>query len=118
MAKQQGSTRERSRVFTNYPKHYKVLFHNDDFTPMDFVVMLLVDVFYKSSSEAKRLMLQVHEEGVAVVGIYSYDMAVSMVSRATTISRDEGFPLRITYEPEWAGIDNEYKAFFISLSLN
>lgn len=100
MAKQQGSTKDRSRIFTHYPKHYKVLMHNDDFTPMDFVVIVLIDVFYKSASEARRLMLQVHEQGIAVVGIYSYDMALSMINRATLCAREAGHPLRITYEPE------------------
>ena len=83
MAKQQGSTKERTRIFTHYPKHYKVLMHNDDFT-----------------EEAERLMLQVHEQGIAVVGIYSYDMALSMINKATSLARDAGHPLRITYEPE------------------
>ena len=100
MAKQQGSIREKQRVFTNFPKHYKVIFHNDDFTTMEFVVKVLVDVFYKSESEATVIMLTVHEQGKAVVGIYSYDMAVSMTNRATAMAKAEGYPLRITYEPE------------------
>ena len=100
MAKRQGSTKERTRIFTHYPKHYKVLMHNDDFTPMDFVVAVLINVFYKRPEEAERLMLQVHEQGIAVVGIYSYDMALSMINKATSLARDAGHPLRITYEPE------------------
>ncbi len=100
MAKQQGSLKEREKIFTNFPKHYKVIFHNDDFTTMDFVVKVLVEVFYKPQSEAAALMLAVHEQGKAVVGIYSYDMAVSMTRKATAMAREAGFPLRITYEPE------------------
>lgn len=100
MAKQQGLTRERDKVFTNYPKHYKVIFHNDDFTTMDFVVKVLIEVFYKSQSEATTIMMVVHEQGQGVVGLYSYDMAVSMSNKATAMAREEGFPLRITYEPE------------------
>lgn len=100
MAKQQGSVRERSKVFTHFPKHYKVIFHNDDFTTMDFVVLVLVEVFFKSESEAASIMLAVHEQGQGVVGLYSYDMAVTLCNKATSMAREAGFPLRITYEPE------------------
>ncbi len=100
MAKQQGSVKERERVFTNFPKHYKVIFHNDDFTTMEFVVKVLMEVFYKSESEATAIMLAVHEQGKGVAGIYSYDMALSMAKRATDMAKAEGFPLRITVEPE------------------
>ena len=100
MAKQQGSVKERSRVFTDYPRHYKVIIHNDDFTTMDFVVKILVEVFYKPESEATTIMLAVHEQGQGLVGIYSYDMAVSMTNKATSLAREAGYPLRITYEPE------------------
>lgn len=100
MAKQQGSVKERERIFTDYPKHYKVIFHNDDFTTMEFVVQVLVEVFFKSQSEANAIMLAVHEQGQGLVGLYSYDMAVSMTNKATAMAREAGFPLRITYEPE------------------
>ena len=100
MAKQQGSVKERERIFTDYPKHYKVIFHNDDFTTMEFVVQVLVEVFFKSQSEANAIMLSVHEQGQGLVGLYSYDMAVSMTNKATAMAREAGFPLRITYEPE------------------
>lgn len=100
MAKQQGSVKERERIFTNFPKHYKVIFHNDDFTTMEFVVKVLMEVFYKSETEATTLMLAVHQEGKAVVGIYSYDMAVTKANKATAMAKAEGYPLRVTYEPE------------------
>ena len=57
MAKEQSSLRERIRTGLREPKRYKVIIHNDDFTTMDFVVMVLVTVFYKSTAEAERLML-------------------------------------------------------------
>ena len=100
MAKQQGSVKERDRVFTNFPKHYKVIIYNDDFTTMDFVVKVLVEVFYKPKSEATTIMLAVHQQGKGLVGLYSYDMAVSMTKKATAMARNAGFPLLITYEPE------------------
>lgn len=100
MAKEKGSIKERERVFTNYPKHYKVIMHNDDFTPMEFVVALLKEVFFKPASEAMSIMLAIHNQGKMVVGVYSYDMAVSMTNKATARAREYGYPLLITYEPE------------------
>lgn len=80
------------------PGKYNVVFHNDDFTPMDFVSLLLIHIFFKSEIEAETLMLKVHNEGKAVVGTYTYDIAVSKVNDATNIARQNGFPLRITVE--------------------
>lgn len=82
------------------PRRYKVFIHNDDFTTMEFVVMILTNVFFKSEAEAETLMLAVHHSGNAVVGIYSYDVAVSKVSKAVDLARKEGYPLRLTYSPE------------------
>ena len=65
----QGQTREKTRINIREPKHYKVIMHNDDFTSMEFVVEILVDIFKKDTFEAERLMLMVHESGRAVVGI-------------------------------------------------
>ena len=100
MAKEQSSLRERIKTGLREPKRYKVIIHNDDFTTMDFVVMVLVTVFYKSTAEAERLMLDVHQKGHAVVGIYSYDIAMAKADKATRMARDEGFPLRLTIKPE------------------
>ena len=82
------------------PRRYKVTIYNDDFTTMEFVVMILIQVFFKSQAEAETLMLQVHHSDKAVVGIYSYDVAVSKVRKATNMAREAGFPLRLTIEPE------------------
>jgi ATP-dependent Clp protease adaptor protein ClpS len=67
---------------------------------MEFVVKILTQVFYKSEAESEALMLQVHHSDKAVVGIYSYDVATSKVNKATNMARKEGFPLRLTVEPE------------------
>ena len=82
------------------PRRYKVIIYNDDFTTMEFVVMILKQVFLKSEEEAEALMLQVHHSDKAVVGIYSYDIAVSKTRKATTMAREQGFPLRLTVEEE------------------
>lgn len=90
----------RNRTMIKEPRQYKVLFHNDDFTTMDFVTDVLRTVFGKSAEDAVLLMMKVHHEGHAVVGVYSYDVAMTKASLATALARREGFPLRITCEPE------------------
>ena len=100
MAKEQSATRERQRVDLMEPRRYKVTIYNDDFTTMEFVVMILIQVFFKSQAEAETLMLQVHHSDKAVVGIYSYDVAVSKIRKATNMAREAGFPLRLPIEPE------------------
>lgn len=79
---------------------YKVIIFNDDYTTMDFVVMVLQSIFNKEHKEAEELMLTVHNTGQAVVGVYTYDMARTRVERATMMAQDNGFPLRLTFQPE------------------
>ena len=98
MAKEQSQIRERQRTNLKEPRRYKVIIYNDDFTTMEFVVMILVQVFLKSEEEANALMLQVHHSDKAVVGIYSYDIALSKARKATNMAREQGFPLRLTVE--------------------
>ena len=100
MAKEQSSVKERQRTGLREPRRYKVYIHNDDFTTMDFVVKILKVVFFKSEAEAQTIMLNVHHSDKGLVGVYSYDMAVSKMRLATQMARDEGFPLRITIVPE------------------
>ncbi len=100
MAKQQSSVSESQRTRLKEPRRYKVYIHNDDFTTMDFVVKVLMTIFYKTKPEAEVLMMRVHRSDKAVVGIYSYDIAVSKVRKATQMARDEGYPLRLTYSPD------------------
>ena len=95
----QGATREKQRVDIGEPPKYDVIFHNDDFTPMEFVEFVLENIFFKSAHDANALMLKVHRSGKATVGTYSYDIAVSKKEKAVAISRENNFPLRITVEP-------------------
>lgn len=83
----------------SYPNDYDVIIHNDDVTTMEFVVSVLRHVFYKSTEDATMLMLDVHQNGSAVAGTYSYDIAASKVSKALTMANEAGFPLRFTIEP-------------------
>jgi len=94
----QGETREKTRIHLREPKHYRVIMHNDDFTSMEFVVEILMDIFHKEEAEAERLMLMVHESGRAAVGTYPYDIAVTKVQAAEVRARREGFPFRMTVE--------------------
>ena len=100
MPQEQSQIRERQRTDLREPRRYKVTIYNDDFTTMQFVVKVLTEVFFKSQAEAEQLMLAVHHSDKAVVGIYTYDIAVSKVQKATAMAREAGFPLRLTYEPE------------------
>lgn len=99
MAQEQSGIKERQRFRLQEPKRYKVLFHNDDFTTMEFVVMILATVFHKTEVEAERIMLDVHRRGRGVAGIYTYDIAVTKVQKTTMLARESGFPLRLTIEP-------------------
>lgn len=94
------SVKSRERILVEEPRQYKVIFHNDDFTTMEFVTDVLRRVFNKPADEAVTLMMKVHREGQAIVGIYSYDVAMTKAAQATAMARQEGFPLNITCEPE------------------
>lgn len=78
------------------PHKWAVIFWNDDFTTMEFVVKVLNDVFFKELHEAEEIMMKVHREGQAVVGVYTYDIAVSRTRIANEMARKAGFPLKIT----------------------
>lgn len=100
MPQEQSNIKERQHTDLREPRRYKVTIYNDDFTTMEFVVLVLTTIFHKTEAEAEALMLQVHRTGKSIVGIYSYDIALSKVNKATRMARSEGFPLRLTCEPE------------------
>jgi len=80
------------------PSMYKVLLHNDDYTTMDFVVMILETVFHKSSIEANRIMMNVHEKGVGIAGVYPRDVAETKVAMVHDLARKNEFPLKCSLE--------------------
>lgn len=94
----QGQFQEKTKTGVREPRRYQVIMHNDDFTPMDFVVMLLQQIFHKDEPEAVRLMYTVHRSGRAAVGVYPYDIAVTKVRAGMSMARDQGFPFRLTVE--------------------
>ena len=79
---------------------YRVLLHNDDYTPMDFVVRLLQQVFRHSESSATRIMLHVHNHGVGVAGVYTHEVAETKVATVHRLAEQRGYPLRAGVEKE------------------
>lgn len=77
------------------PRPYQVLIYNDDFTPMDFVVDVLMQIFDKDEQTATMLMLSVHEGSSAVAGVYPRDLACTKASEAVQWARAEGYPLKV-----------------------
>jgi len=90
--------KERGRTGTDEPSLYKVLLHNDNYTSMDFVVIILEKVFGKSTAQATRIMLQVHHDGVGVAGVYTREIAETKISLVHDLARKNEFPLKCTLE--------------------
>ncbi len=82
------------------PPMYRVILHNDDYTPREFVVQVVMVVFNKSEEAATQLMWRVHKNGSGVCGVYTYEVAETKVGAVRNLAREYGFPLRTTMEPE------------------
>jgi ATP-dependent Clp protease adaptor protein ClpS len=80
------------------PPLYKVLLHNDDYTSMEFVVLLLEKIFNKSTPEATRIMLNVHQQGIGVAGVYSKEIAETKVAIVHDLAQKNEYPLRCSME--------------------
>jgi len=91
---------EKIKQVVKEPEKYKVIFMNDNQTPMDFVVELLINIFRHSEKTAQDLTMTIHSQGSAVVGTYSYEIAEQKSIEATKLSRENGFPLQIALEKE------------------
>jgi ATP-dependent Clp protease adaptor protein ClpS len=89
-----------TRTRTKKPSMYKVLMLNDDFTPMEFVVDVLQHIFQKNREEATQIMLHVHQKGVGVCGIYTYEVAETKVTQTVDYARKNQHPLQGTLEKE------------------
>ena len=81
------------------PRKYKVILHNDDFTPMEFVVFILREFFHKTEEEANSITLQVHKLGQGIAGIYDYQMAEQKVYDVSECAKEHQFPLKVSGEP-------------------
>src|SRR6188474_328732 len=88
----------KTRPRTKKPSNYKVLMLNDDYTPMEFVVLVLQRYFTMDLEDATRVMLQVHQQGVAVCGVFTYEVAETKVSQVIDFARENQHPLQCTLE--------------------
>lgn len=96
----QTGTVTKTRSKTQKPAMYKVLLLNDDYTPMEFVVDVLERFFSKKNEDAVRIMLHVHQKGVGVCGIYTYEIAETKVTQVVDYARENQHPLQCTLEKD------------------
>ena len=82
------------------PRKYKVIYHNDDYTPMEFVTWSLMEFFNKTEIEAQSITLEVHKMGYAVAGVYDYQMAEQKIYEVLITAKENEFPLQVTGEAE------------------
>ena len=97
---QQTGVVVKAKPKTKKPSMYKVLMLNDDYTPMEFVVHVLERFFSKTREEATRIMLHVHQKGVGVCGVYTFEVAETKVTQVMDFARNHQHPLQCTMEKE------------------
>jgi ATP-dependent Clp protease adaptor protein ClpS len=100
LREREGGLATETRKETKRPKRFKVLLYNDDYTPMEFVVMVLAEVFLKQPSVATQLMLTIHKTGMGVAGVYVLEIAETKLARVHRLAEERGYPLRGGIEPE------------------
>ena len=100
MLEKEINVKEKVEQDVKEPSKYKVIFMNDNETPMDFVVAILTSVLRQSEKTAQELTMKIHEEGTAIVGLYSFEIAEQKSLEATKLARANGFPLQIQIEKE------------------
>ena len=91
---------EKIKITVSEPKRWKVIFLNDDHTPMDFVVAMFIQVFKHSQANALELTMKIHNEGSGVAGVYTFEIAEKKAIDATHVARNNGHPLQIRVEEE------------------
>ena len=91
-------TQERPK--TKKPPLYKVPIHNDDYTPMEFVVAILMQIFRHDEGTATQVMLHVHRSGIGVAGVYTYEVAETKVAQTLNAAKNHEYPLQCSCEPE------------------
>ena len=82
------------------PSMYRVILHNDNYTSMDFVVMILSDIFHKNQNEAEAITIMIHEKGKGLCGVYTKEIAKTKVHQVKILARSEGYPLLATIEKD------------------
>jgi ATP-dependent Clp protease adaptor protein ClpS len=96
----QGQTQTLTRRRLKRPPLYRVIFHNDDYTTRDFVVMALMRYFHKTHTEAATLMMQIHTQGKGIAGLYPYDIARTKQMQVEAEARQHEMPLKLTIEAD------------------
>jgi ATP-dependent Clp protease adaptor protein ClpS len=96
--RREGSVLEKDYIEIKEPRLYKVLLHNDDYTTMEFVISILETVFHKSIADATKIMLNVHNEGIGVAGIYTREICETKISLVHQLAKKNEFPLRCSME--------------------
>ena len=96
----EGNILLKKKEKTKKPSFYRVIMLNDDYTPMEFVVMVLKKFFGHNNESAKRIMLHVHQKGVGVCGIYTYEIAESKAQQVMNFARKNEHPLQLQLEKE------------------
>jgi ATP-dependent Clp protease adaptor protein ClpS len=96
----EGSVETEERPKIQKARRFRVIFHNDDYTTMEFVVRVLMKFFHKTETEAHQIMLTVHHKGQGVAGIYPRDVAETKVTQVMEHAKEQGMPLLVTAEPE------------------
>lgn len=95
---QEGSVVTEQTLEVKEPQLYKVLLHNDDYTTMEFVISILEKIFHKSSNDAAQIMLNVHNEGVGIAGVYTKEICETKISVVHHLAKKNEFPLRCSME--------------------
>ena len=96
----QGSVLTEDKIETKEPPLYKVLLHNDDYTTMEFVVSILVNIFQKTKQDATAIMLNVHNDGVGIAGVFTREICETKIAIVHELAKKNEFPLRCTMEKE------------------
>lgn len=92
--------REKTKLSPKKPRMYHVIFHNDDFTPFEFVEEILMKVFRKNHDQSRVISDQIHKTGHGVAGTYTRDICETKISQADAIIKETDYPLLLTMEPE------------------
>ena len=87
-----------TKLDIKYPDRFNVVILNDDYTPMEFVIHLLVEVFNKNIQQAKDITIQIHEHGKGIAGTYNFEVAEQKTQESTILSRHNGHPLNVMME--------------------
>lgn len=95
---QEGSVVTEQTLEVKEPQLYKVLLHNDDYTTMEFVIFILETIFHKSPNDAAQIMLNVHNEGVGIAGVYTKEICETKISVVHQLAKKNEFPLRCSME--------------------